>query len=334
MRMPAEFEPHAATWLAWPHNPETWPGCLAQAEDEYEMLVDVLATSEPVHVLVQSERHRDTIAKRPLVAKHLNAAVQFHVVESDDSWMRDIGPTFVHGSDGLVAIDWTFNAWGGKYPPWDRDDAVAARVAALAQVPCRRSDLILEGGALEVDGDGTLLLTAASVFASQRNRPDRASLEAQLGELLGVWQFVWLDAELAGDDTDAHIDNIARFVAPGQVVCASESNADDANAEALAVCGADLRVARDGLGRSIEVIDLPMPEPLFADGERLPASHLNFYIANKVVAVPVFGGASDREALERLDAVFPTREVVPIPSRALVRGLGAAHCLAQQQPRV
>lgn len=334
MRMPAEFEPHAATWLAWPHNPETWPGCLAQAEDEFEVLVDTLAASEPIELLTQSERDRDAVAKRPAIAKHLPGALTLHVVETDDSWLRDIGPTFVHGADGLVALDWTFNAWGGKYPPWERDDAAAAAVSALAQTPTKRAGLVLEGGALDVDGDGTLLATVSSLLSAERSGLDAATLEARLGELIGVWHTIWLEARIAGDDTDGHIDNIARFVAPSQVVCAVEGNPADPNAEPLAICAAELRASRDALGRELEVIDLPMPEPVFADGERLPASHANFYIANTVVAVPVFGGASDREALDLLGGLFPTRQVVPIPSRALVRGLGAAHCLTQQQPRV
>ena len=328
MRMPAEFEPHAATWVAWPHNPETWPGCLEQARQEFAELVAVLASSEAVHVLVQDERARAS------VARGVTAGVELHVVSSDDSWMRDIGPTFVHGDGGeLVAIDWTFNSWGGKYPPWERDDRVAQAVAELAGVRRVRADLVLEGGALEVDGEGTLLATRSSLLGPTRNPGlDAGALEERLHELLGAECVVWLDAELAGDDTAGHIDNVARFVRPGVVVAARETAVGDANHAALATVGRALRGARDARGRRLELLDLPMPPPLFAGDARLPASYANFYVANRVVALPVFGADADGEAQKRLAELFPEREVVGVPSRALVRGLGAIHCLTQQQP--
>ena len=196
MRMPAEFEPHAATWLSWPHNPETWPGCLERAQDEFAELVATLASHETVHVLVQDEDARGRVARR------VPAGVELHALASDDSWMRDIGPTFVHGDGGaLVALDWTFNSWGGRYPPWDQDDAVAARVAALAGIRCLRPGLVLDVGALEVDGEGTLLATESSLLDPKRNPGlGRADLARSLRELLGVERIVWLRAELAGDD--------------------------------------------------------------------------------------------------------------------------------------
>ena len=326
--MPAEFERHAATWLCWPHNAETWPGCLEQAEREFAVLVETLAESEPVHVLVQDESHAERVAAR------LNVFAALHQVESDDSWMRDIGPTFVREPDGeLLALDWTFNSWGGKYPPWLRDDAVAGRVAELAGVPSLRPGLVLEGGALEVDGEGTLLAVESSLLGAARN-PDwtREALERRLGELLGVEQVVWLEASLAGDDTDGHVDNIARFVAPGCVVCACEPDASDPNHTSLADCQERLRAAHDARGRRLELVELPMPPAQHADGERLPASYANFYIANRVVLVPEFGAPSDRDALERLTKLFPERRVVGVPARTLLRGLGTLHCLTQQQP--
>ena len=327
--MPAEWEPHAASWLAWPHSAETWPGCLERARDEFETLVRALLESEPVHVLVQdADLERD-------VGKRLgDVAVRLHRVETDDAWLRDTGPTFVHGANGaLIAVDWHFNAWGGKYPPWERDDAVASRVAALAGTTSRRAPLVTEGGALEVDGEGTLLATETSLLCETRNPgADCESVARTLGRWIGAERVVWLPGGLAGDDTDGHVDDVARFVAPGRVVCAVERDPADRNFAALAECRARLSEARDARGRALEVVDLPMPRPLSADGERLPASYANFYVANREVLVPVFGVPEDEQALACLARLFPGRRARPIPSRTLVRGLGAIHCLTQQQP--
>jgi agmatine deiminase len=332
--MPAEWEPHAATWLAWPHNPETWPGCLDEARAEFEKLVAELARFERVEVLVcdaDLERRVGRWAARLRDA----ARVRLHVVPSDDVWMRDIGPTFARDSAGrLAAIDWTFNSWGGKYPPWDRDDALAARVAELCRVPCVRPGLVIEGGALEVDGQGTLLATEPTLLDPKRNPGvRRGELERRLRELLGVTRVVWLGPGIEGDDTDGHVDDIARFVRPGAVVCAREPDPRDANHAPLEDLGVRLRAARDASGRALEVIDLPMPAAVHADdGPRLPASYANFYLCNGAALVPVFGAPQDAAALEVLRAALPGREIVPIPSRHLVRGLGAVHCLTQQQP--
>ena len=325
--MPAEFERHAATWLAWPHNPETWPGCLDEARDEFAVLVAALAERETVRLIVPSEDERSRVARR------VPDSVQLFVVKSNDCWMRDIGPTFVHDGGQRVAIDWTFNAWGGKYPPWDRDDLVASAVAKHAGVRSVRPGLVVEGGALEVDGEGTLLCTRGSLLGASRNPGlERADLEARLHELLGVRAVVWLDAELEGDDTDAHIDNVARFVAPGHVLCAVEDDPDDPNSAGLASCRKQLEGALDARARSLRVTALPMPDPLRASGERLPASYANFYLANGCVLIPVFASRRDDEAVERIASLFPGRDAVAIPSRTLVRGLGSLHCLSQQEP--
>jgi agmatine deiminase len=334
LRMPAEWEPHAATWVAWPHAETTWPGCLADAEREFEALVRALARSERVELIAQSESHARALASR-LGELVTDRAVRLHVLATDDVWLRDIAPTFARdAAGGLVAVDWTFNAWGGKYPPWDRDDAVAERIASLCGVARVRPELVCEGGALEVDGEGTLLATEPTLLDPKRN-PGIAkdTLETRLLELLGVRRIVWLGGGIEGDDTDGHIDDIARFVAPARVVCAREPDRSDPNHAPLEECREHLLAARDARGRALEVIDLPMPPPLTAeDGARLPASYANFYIANRAVLVPVFGAPSDSRALDTLRPLFPGREIVAIPSRALVRGLGAVHCLTQQQP--
>ena len=332
--MPAEWEPHAATWLAWPHAETTWPGCLAEAEREFEALVRALARSERVELLAQSDAH--AAALRARLAEGVAAgAVRLHVIPTDDVWMRDIAPTFVRdGTAGLLALDWTFNAWGGKYAPWDRDDAVAARVASLAGVARERIALITEGGALEVDGQGTLLVTEPTLLDEKRNPGvSKEGIEKQLAELLGVRCVIWLGDGIEGDDTDGHIDDLARFTAAGAVVCAREPDPRDPNHAPLEECRARLAAARDARGRPLDVIDLPMPPAVRAEnGDRLPASYANFYVANRAVLVPTFGAPSDARALETLTPLFPGREVIGIPSRSLVRGLGAVHCLTQQQP--
>jgi agmatine deiminase len=332
LRMPAEWEPHAATWLAWPHAVTTWPGCLEQAESEFETLVRTLARFERVELVVQSDVHRARIATR-LGALARDGAVRMHAIPSDDVWMRDIGPTFARGGAGLVALDWRFDAWGGKYPPWDRDDAVAAQVARIVGVECERPGIVLEGGAIEVDGEGTLLATEPTLLDPKRNPGiDVRAIDALVLELLGVRKTIWLGDGIEGDDTDGHIDDIARFTSPGRVVCAREPDPRDPNHAPLEDCIARLRAARDAAGRALEVIDLPMPPPVLSGDDRLPASYANFYIANGAVLVPVFGAPQDERALAILRPLFPGRELVGVPSRALVRGLGAVHCLTQQQP--
>jgi agmatine deiminase len=332
LKMPAEWEPHAATWLAWPHALTTWPGCLEDAEAEFEFFVRTLARHERVELLVQSADHRARIAER-LGALVRDGSVRLHVIPTDDVWMRDIGPTFARGDAGLVALDWTFNAWGGKYAPWDRDDAVAARVAKLSGVACERPGVVLEGGAIEVDGEGTLLATEPTLLDPKRNPGiDKAAIDALAAELLGTRVTIWLGDGIEGDDTDGHIDDIARFTSPGRVVCAREPDPRDPNHAPLEDCIARLRIARDAAGRTLEVIDLPMPPPVLADDDRLPASYANFYIANGVVLVPTFGAPSDARALDVLRPLFPGRVLIGVPSRALVRGLGSVHCLSQQQP--
>ena len=327
-RMPAEWERHAATWVVWPHSADTWPGCLTKAQAEFETLVRTLAESERVHILVQDDELARDVAAR---LRDIEASVHLHEVATDDAWMRDIGPTFVEDTTrGMLAIDWQFNSWGGKYPPWDRDDAVAATVASLAGVSRVRADLVAEGGSFEVDGLGTLIATEATLVDERRNPGQRRSdIEQTLTALLGVTRFLWLDAGLEGDDTDGHVDQIARFVAPGRVLCALAPDPGDPNHAPLERSRARLLQEHD-----LDVVDLPLPAPIEADDQRLPASYANFYLTNSAVLVPTFGVPSDDRALALLADLFPTRKALPIPSRTLVRGLGSVHCLTQQQPEL
>jgi agmatine deiminase len=316
-RFPAEYEPHAATWVGWPHNVETWPGCLEAAEREFAGLVRAIAEQELIHVLVRDSEH--ALRVRGLIGAAPSGRVSLHSLPTDDSWLRDTGPTFVVDSGGVLAIDWIFDAWGGKYPPWDRDAKVAERVAALAGVRHLPVPLVLEGGAIEGDGEGTLMVTRTSVLG--RNRAlSQTEIEVQFEELLGARRVIWLDGEVEGDDTDGHIDNLARFVAPGRVTCASP------------VLREQLQGQYDARGHPLEVVMLPEPPPLEADGLPLPASYLNFYLPNGAVIVPCFEVPTDALALDQLAKLFPGRRTVGVSARTLVRGFGGPHCLTQQQP--
>ncbi len=318
LRMPAEWDPHAATWIAWPWSEADFVGDVRAAEDAYVEIVRALAPHEPIRVLVRDAAHAEHVRAR------LGALpAELHAVAAREIWVRDTGPTFVHDGAELRAIDWTFNAWGGKYPESTADDAVAGRIAEIAGVRALRPGLVVEGGALEVDGDGTLLAVESSLLGPTRNPGvSRAELSRRLGELLGVSRVIWLVADLLGDDTDGHVDNVARFTAPGRVACV----------HSLADCRARLRGARDARGRPLEVVDLPQPPPLAWRGEPVPASYANFYVANGVVLAPVFDVATDAPALATLGKLFPGRTIAPIRALPLVRDKGGVHCLTQQQP--
>jgi len=332
-RMPAEWEPHTATWLVWPHARDTWPGCLDHARDEFEQLIRAIARFEAVELLVPDDVQQRTV-EALLRRTPTQFPVHIHIVPSDDSWVRDTGPTFVHRSDGsLAALDWRFNAWGGKYPPWERDQAVARQIAELAGVERIESGLTLEGGAIEVDGEGTFVATSSCVIDENRNPgTSREQIERELSERLGVERFLWVDASLTGDDTDGHVDNLVRFVAPGHVLCAVAGDASHPDHDSLETLRASLEDTHDARGRRLRVTPLPLPSLIECEGRTLPASYANFLITNGGVVAPCFGVASDESALDLLRKCFPTRTVVGVSARILVRGFGGPHCLSQQQP--
>jgi len=364
-RWPAEWEPHRATWLSWPHNSETWPTSgLAPVEDAFCEMVRALVTAEAVEIHVEgpamAERVRERLAGAGVEALD---RVRFHNVATDDAWIRDHGGIFLLAADadvgadtdtdtdtdadtdasaasdagaGRLLLDFEFDAWGGKYPPWDLDAAVGAAMAEAAGVPRFESAFVLEAGGLEGDGEGTILTTESCLMNPNRLRPgqdrSRATMESLLSELLGAKCVLWLGEGIEGDDTDGHIDDLARFIAPGRVVTIVEPDPADSNHVALAENRRRLEGFRDAKHRRLEIVELPTPGRIEGPGGRLPASYANFYIANQVVLAPVFGVGADREALAVLEACFPERTIVPIPSRALVEGLGAVHCLTQQEP--
>jgi agmatine deiminase len=331
--MPAEWAPHQATWISWPHNPETWPGCLAAAETAMVAAVKALASGETVRINVLDAGHEAHV--RGLLGSVADTpAIVFHQLPTNGAWCRDHGAIFVRDAAGkLAAVDCGFNAWGGKYPPWDRDDAVAARMAEILDLPRFEGGMILEGGSIDVNGDGALLTTEQCLLNPNRNPGlSRADIEARLRLLFGVQQVLWLGDGIIGDDTDGHVDDITRFVGYDRVITVVEPDPADPNHAPLADNLERLRSMRLADGRPLRIIELPMPEPVELDGERLPASYGNFYIGNAVVLMPAFDQPRDEVAARILARCLPGRRVIPIRANELVVGLGAFHCLTQQVP--
>ncbi len=337
LRMPAEWAPHEATWLAWPHETSDWPGKFAPVPWLYGDIVRHLSAVERVRILVETREAAEKV-KKILRKCHANlAAVDLYVCPSDRSWVRDTMAIFVYDEEGKrVATDWKFNAWA-KYPNYQRDDQVPAFAAKKLRVPLRTvryggRRVVLEGGSIEVNGEGVMLTTEECLLSEvQARNPGltRQDIETIFAENLGITRTLWLKNGIAGDDTHGHIDDLARFTDERSIVIASEEDPQDANYEALRESHALLkRIAKD-----FRIVKLPMPDPVYFDGQRLPASYANFYIANEIVLVPVFQDAKDRVALEILAKLFPTRRVVPIYCRDLVLGLGTLHCMTQQEPR-
>ena len=338
-RMPAEWEPHAATWLAWPHKAASWPGNFEPIPGVWVEIARALAPHERVDILVNDDAAAAAVRQRLHAAGVPDANVAFHVIPTDDAWARDHGPTFItRRTDGrveLAAIDWVYNAWGGKYPPWDKDDAVPRQVATCLDVALFQPGIVLEGGSIDVNGCGTLLTTEACLLNPNRNPSlSRDQIEAVLRAYLGVRHVLWLGDGIVGDDTDGHIDDLARFVDPRTVVTVLEDDPRDDNFERLRDNYQRLRRMMDQDGRLLEVVTLPMPAPVFYEGQRLPASYANFYIANGAVLVPVFDDPNDAVAMRILQELFPQRRVVGLNARAMVWGLGAFHCVTQQQPAI
>ncbi|MGH9488366.1 MAG: agmatine deiminase family protein [Terriglobales bacterium] len=332
--MPAEWAPHKATWLAWPHKEASWPGKLERIPPVFAAMARALAGGEAVRICVQGET-RQAEARRVLAAAGAGAGVELVAIANNDAWIRDHGPMFLNRPGGAQAIvDWDYNAWGGKYPPFDLDDAVPCRIGECLGLPVFHPGVVLEGGSIDVDGEGTLLTTEACLLHPNRNPGlGRDGIEKRLREFVGVESILWLGEGITGDDTDGHVDDLTRFVAPGVVVTAIEDNTADANYGPLRDNLRRLRNLRDARGRKLEVFTLAMPAPLVHEGQRLPASYANFYIANAVVLLPQFACPQDEAAARVLQGLFPGRRVVGMDCRDLVWGLGAFHCLTQQQPQ-
>ena len=335
--MPAEWAPHAATWISWPHNAQTWPGCLAAAEQAMARAVSALSAGEHVHVNVLDKDHAQHVSDHLRLAGAQLGAVRLHQAPTNDAWCRDHGAIFVTRKDPqapLAAVNFGFNAWGEKYPPWDLDDAIPSTMARILDVPCFDGAMILEGGSIDVNGAGALITTEQCLLNPNRNPSmNRSDIEQRLRSHLGVSQIIWLGEGIEGDDTDGHIDDITRFVSRRCVLtCSSPRGAP--NHEVLTANLARLRNTRLEDGSALLVRELPMPRLRDHSDNALPASYANFYIGNEVVLMPAYGADSDESAAATLADFFPARKVHAIDSRDLVHGLGAFHCLTQQVPRV
>ncbi len=349
-RMPAEWEPHAGTWMLWPERPDNWRENAVPAQRAFVAVAAAIAQFEPVTMAVSAPQFETARRALPRVVRVVE-------ISSNDAWMRDVGPTFlVDGRGQLAGIDWIFNAWGGLqggiYSPWDLDDQVAAKVLEIERCPRYRAPFVLEGGAIHVDGRGTLLTTEECLLNPNRN-PElrRGQIEALLEEHLGVRRIIWLGRGVYNDETDGHIDNLCCFVRPGEVALTWCEDRADPQYEISHEAYERLRSARDARGRPLLVHKLPQPGPLTMSeaeatgieqapgsrprraGDRLAASYVNFYIANRAIVMPLLDERSDGRAKAAIARLFPGRKVIGIPSREILLGGGNLHCITQQQPR-
>lgn len=339
-RMPAEWESHEATWVSWPHNEDHWPEGLDELRTIYTQIIGELIHAEKVNVLVQDKETIRNIENKFVSEGFKMEKVSLHEVPTRDIWIRDYGPTFVGQQAGretqLAAVRWIFNAWGGKYEDLLGDDSVPEQLARILNVPTLNPGIILEGGSIDVNGQGFCLTTQQCLLNPNRNKGlKKEQIESVLAKFLGVKKVQWLDEGLSGDDTDGHVDNIARLVGSHTIIAAVEPNRRNENYAVLDHNLKSLRRASDSDGNKFQIVPLVMPDPITdGEGRSLPATYVNFYIANDVVLIPVFGQKKDREAISVLKSVFPEKRIVGIPCSVLVQGMGALHCMTQQQPQV
>jgi agmatine deiminase len=348
-RMPAEWEPHESTWLAWPHFRDDWPGKFEPIPWVYAEIVRTLARHERVDLIVNDagseKRARVLLEKAGALSGALADNVRFHRWRTDRVWTRDSGCIFLTPSADrtdadLLALHFQFNAWA-KYPNYAHDEKVGERMARAAEARAVHPfsgthRVVLEGGSIDVNGAGTLLTTEECLLSTTQQRNpcmDRAAYEQMFADYFGVQSVIWLDSGIAGDDTHGHVDDITRFVAPNTVVTMIEQNERSENFVPLRANLGRLKNARTSDGQKLNIVELPMPRPVIFEGRQLPASYANFYIANGAVLVPVFNDPNDRIALNTLSDLFPSREIVPIYSGDLIWGFGALHCMTQQQPQ-
>lgn len=335
---PAEFHPHVATWLSWPHKEASWPGKIHTIYPYYSRFVKYLADSEKVRINVLDE------AMKAFATGHLQSAgvnlanVEFFLHPTNDAWCRDHGPAFLINPDAAakkVVVDWNYNAWGGKYPPFEQDDVIPTLIANHYKLPVFNPGIIMEGGSVEFNGKGTILTSTCCLLNENRNpHLNRDQVEEYLHQYYGADQVLWVEDGIIGDDTDGHIDDTIRFVNEDTVLTVVETDKQDENYELLQQNLKQLQQMRLLNGKQLNIIHLPMPDAVIYDEQRLPASYANFYISNKYVIVPTFQCKKDDEALSIISGCFKDREVVGIDSTEIIWGLGSFHCLSQQEPAI
>ena len=335
---PAEFAPHRATWLSWPHKEASWPGKINTIYPKYCLFIKELTKGELVCINVNDDRMKqfatDCLNKEGVdISK-----VTFYIHPTNDAWCRDHGPAFLinpKAEQKKVIVDWNYNAWGNKYPPFDLDDVVPTRIAQELKIPVFHPGIVMEGGSVEFNGEGTLLTSTCCLLNKNRNpHLNKGQLEQYLYDFYGVKQVLWVDEGIVGDDTDGHIDDTVRFVNGNTVISVIEQNKTDENFKLLQENLRQLSRMRLLNGKQLNIVELPMPDPVIYEDQRLPASYANFYISNSSVIVPVFQCSKDDKALQIIQDCFPSRKVIGIDSTDIIWGLGSFHCLSQQEPAV
>ena len=335
---PAEFALHTATWLSWPHNPDTWPGKIEAVYNPYSQFIKTLVASEYVHINVAGQMMEN--AAKEILQRHDVSLerIRFFHHPTNDAWCRDHGPAFLINPESRqpkVIVDWGHNAWGGKYPPYDLDDIIPSLIAKAYDIPVYHPGIIMEGGSVDFNGQGTLITSTSCLLHPNRNpHLTKADIEIFLMEYYGVEQILWVDEGIIGDDTDGHIDDTVRFFNSDSVIAVIEHNKHDENYAPLKHNLKQLAGMRLLNEQQLNITELPMPDPVYYNDQRLPASYANFYISNLHVIVPTFRCDRDDEALEIIQSCFPQRTVIGIDSTDIIWGLGSFHCLSQQEPAV
>jgi len=333
---PAEFAKHDATWLSWPHKEASWPGKIELIYPNYCQFIKELTQSEIVRININDE------AMKAFAVEHLQKAnvdiskVEFYLNPTNDAWCRDHGPAFlIHPNGQKAIVDWNYNAWGNKYPPYDLDDIIPTLIGREFNLPVFHPGIVMEGGSVEFNGKGTILTSTACLLNPNRNpHLNQAQIEKYLCDYYGAEQVLWIGEGIVGDDTDGHIDDTVRFVNEDTVLTVVEENKQDENYQLLQDNLKQLKQLRLLNGRQLNIIELPMPDKVEYEGQRLPASYANFYIANHAVIVPVFNCKKDAVALDIIQQSFKDRKVVGIDSTDIIWGLGSFHCMSQQEPSV
>lgn len=335
---PAEFAPHTATWLSWPHKEASWPGKINLVYPSYCRFIKEVSKGEMVNINVNDEAMKAFAVQQLQEAGADLSRINFYQHPTNDAWCRDHGPAFLinpQADQKKVIVDWGYNAWGDKYPPYDLDDNIPTLIANEYNIPVFYPGIVMEGGSVEFNGKGTLLTSTACLLNPNRNpQLNQEQIEQYLRHYYGVEQILWVSEGIVGDDTDGHIDDTVRFVNEDTVLTVIEENKSDENYELLQTNLEELQQMRLQNGKQLNIVELPMPDPVIYEDQRLPASYANFYIANGVVAVPTFRSKKDEKALQIIQDCFPDRKVVGIDSTDIIWGLGSFHCLSQQEPAV
>ena len=335
---PAEFAPHSATWLSWPHKEASWPGKIHTIFPYYSEFIKELTKGEKICINVCDEAMKEFAIQQLQTAGVNLSCVEFFLHPTNDAWCRDHGPAFLinpNAPQKKIIVDWNYNAWGNKYPPYDLDDIIPTLIAKHYDIPVYYPGIVMEGGSVDFNGKGTLITSTACLLNKNRNpHLDQLQIEEYLINYYGVEQVLWVDEGIVGDDTDGHIDDTVRFTNEDTVIAVVEENKNDDNYKLLQTNLKQLKQMRLLNGKQLDIVELPMPDELIYEDQRLPCSYANFYIANHAVIVPIFRCDKDDKALQIIQSCFPERTVVGIDSTEIIWGLGSFHCLSQQEPEI